>query len=509
MAALAELSDSDLYAALWRAGDLSWLLHADQLRVYTQYRAWALKPPANTNGQLARVFVMAIARRWGKTWLCLLLKFEDCLREPGSGHTYATAFAKDISDILIPLARQISETAPPDCRPEFRVSKQGETGGFYFANGSSIKLVGLDKNPDGLRGRASDGVVISEAAFVTSLKHAVRDVLYPQLQGRPAARIILESSAPEDPETDFDETFLPDAKIRGAFVERTIDDNPILPEDEREEFIRAAGGRGSPTCEREYYNARVRDGSRVVIPEFDPLRHVKPVTLPDYADAYVGLDPGVRDLCALIFGFWDFKRAKLCIQADWAERNAGTPLVAQVIKDTEAALWPNLTAWNGREFRRQPYLRVADTDLRLLVDLQNEHGVKVIKVQGARSELKEPSINNLRTAFTNDLIEIDPSCVQLISHVTAARWNAQRTDYQRTEVHGHYDLLDALSHLYRAVVRNRNPYPPAHLGKANVRVLHDETRKTRAAAALEKAYGMMQPKPKARRVKKDHSVPRL
>jgi len=509
---LAKVEDQDLFHALWRAGDLSWLCHAGQAEIYKKYREWAEKPPDPNKGDLARCFVMAIARRFGKTWLCLLLKFEDCIREPGSCHTYGCAFQRDISDILIPLARLISATAPPDCRPEFRVSKQGETGGFYFENGSSIKLVGLDRNPDGLRGRASDGVVISEAGFVQSLKHAVRDVLYPQLQGRPKARIILESSAPEDLETDFDEFFLPDAKLRSAFIEKTIDDNPILSSEEREEFIKAAGGRGSPTCEREYYNVRTRDGSRVVIPEFSVQRHVKPVTLPPYADAYVAIDPGIRDLCALIFGFWDFKRAKLCIQACWAERNAGTPTVAEQIRVAEKELWSDLTAWNGKEFKSQPYMRVADTDLRLLTDLDKEHGIQVRKIQGSRSELKEPVINGLRTAFVNDQIEIDPSCVALISHITAARWNASRTDYQRTEVHGHYDLLDALTHLWKSIVRQRNPYPPEHLGRSGVRVLHPEARMSRPAQALSKAFDLMSPGQKhkdSKKRKRDHGVPRL
>ena len=509
---LGKVEDQDLFHALWRAGDLSWLLHTDQAAVHTQYRAWAAQNPNEQDGILPRVFVLGIARRWGKTYLCLLLKFEDCLRDPGSGHTYATALQKDIADILIPLARHLSETAPEDCRPVYRVSKQGETGGFYFPNGSSIKLVGLDRNPDGLRGRASDGVVISEAVLVASLKHAVRDVLYPQFQGRPKARIILESSAPEYPESDFDDFFLPDAIHRGAYVERTIDDNPILPAEEREEFIKAAGGRGSPTCEREYYNVRTRDGSRVVIPEFSVARHVKPVVLPPYADAYVAIDPGIRDLCALVYGFWDFKRAKLCIQACWAERNAGTPTVAEQIKVTEKDLWSDLTAWNGKEFKSQPYMRVADTDLRLLTDLDKEHGIQVRKIQGSRSELKEPVINGLRTAFVNDQIEIDPSCVALISHITAARWNASRTDYQRTEVHGHYDLLDALTHLWKSIVRQRNPYPPEHLGRSGVRVLHPEARMSRPAQALSKAFDLMAPGQKhkdSKKRKRDHGVPRL
>jgi hypothetical protein len=36
-----EASTEALQHALWRAGDLSWTLHADQFRVYSEYRDWA------------------------------------------------------------------------------------------------------------------------------------------------------------------------------------------------------------------------------------------------------------------------------------------------------------------------------------------------------------------------------------------------------------------------------------------------------------------------------------
>lgn len=501
---LAELSDADLYASLWRAGELSYLLHADQLAVYQQYRAWAAASVVDDeSGQFGRAFVCDIARRWGKTFLWLLVCLEDAIRNPGAILTYATAYAKDISDILIPLLALITESAPPELKPTFQITKQGASAGFFFpsdgpAKGSVIKLVGIDKNPDGLRGRASDGVVIGEAAFVDHLTRTVRDVLYPQLQGRPHARIVLESTPSDDPLHDFDELFVPDARIRGAYVMRTIDDNPMLGARERAEFIRAAGGRASSTCRREYYCERVRDETRAVVPELDPVRHVVAFTVPRYADAYVSLDPGMRDLCAAIFGFWDFERAKLCIQACWAERNAGTPTIALELRRIESALWRDidepLTSWTGKDFRAAPHLRVSDVEPRLLQDLYAEHGLAFRNVDksnnGAQAELREVGVNGLRTAFANDQIEIDPSCTRLIEHVMGAMWNANRTDYARSELHGHYDLLDALVYLWRSVNRNRNPNPPMGYGLArstNHRTVQ-RPHMTNAAAALNKAY---------------------
>ena len=132
--------------------------------------------------------------------------------------------------------------------------------------------------------------------------------------------MILESSAPEEFEHDFDEIFIPEARDRHAFQERTIDDNETLDPEERTRFIRAAGGPDSPTALREYFNTPTRSGSRVVVPEFNPQVHVQRVPVPRYADCYVALDPGIRDLCAIVFAYWDFTTARLVFQRDWAER---------------------------------------------------------------------------------------------------------------------------------------------------------------------------------------------
>jgi hypothetical protein len=314
---LKSASTEALIEASWRAGDLSWTLHEDQYRVYSDYREWTKRSTTTGPGEYQRVFVFDIARRWGKTWLNLTILLEECIRRPGSVTTFACATAKDIGDIVRPLLAEILDRGCPwDLRAEYRVSRQGESGGYYFpedgpAKGSRIKLVGLDVDPDGLRGRGLDFIVISEAGFIRNLKSTVLSILYPQLQGRPHARILLESSAPVDSAHDFDETFVPDAKLRKAYAFRTIEDNPILPEAEREEFIRASGGRESARCKREYFGIRVRDQESLVVPEFDHDKHVRTVEVPDYADAYVSMDPGFQDLCVVLFAYWDFEHARL------------------------------------------------------------------------------------------------------------------------------------------------------------------------------------------------------
>lgn len=456
---------------LWRAGQLFWTLHGDQADVYRRYRVWEKKGPG-TAGLYRRIFVMDCARRYGKDRLCFTIKLEDAQKYPGSIITYATAFQKDIGEIVIPLADEILELdCPDDIRPVYQTTKMGQTQGYYFPNGSVIKLVGIDKNPNGLRGRGSDGVVVTEAAYCTKLEKGVVGVLYPQFQGRPRARMILQSTAPETPHHPYDTVFCKDAKKRGAYVFRTIDDNPLLDQDERDEFIDAAGGREHPTARREYYGERVREAKTMLVPEFDEARHVvKHIPSPEWADTYVAADPGIRDLCGLVWAFWDAERQKLCVQSSWAERNAGTSQVAAVWTGTEQKLWgvdeengrKGTRWWDGTSIRPAPYFRVSDTDLRMLADLQIDHDINVQPAD--KNDSKEASLFNLRQWFFNDRIEIDAvGGALLIEHLIEGQWNDKRTDYLRSEEYGHFDLIDALRYLVRHVDRERMARPPDHI----------------------------------------------
>lgn len=618
----------------WRAGELSWKLDPHQLRVYHQYRQWESETTSvafrtdtqleitivSKRGQMARVFVMDISRRWGKTSLCLVIKFEDCLRRPRSLHTYATAYAKDIAEIILPLVDELFDDAPDDITFRFQSSKQGRSMGIFFSNGSVLKLVGIDLHPRSLRGRGSDGMVISEAGHVKKLGRTVRNVIYPQFQRRPHAKLILESNAPEDPEHDFDKVFVPDAIDRtritkdelgnacysGAYVFKSIDDNEGIDAIEKAEFIEAAGGRGAATCEREYYGVRVREETRVLVPEFDAERHVRRSRVPKFARAIVSADPGSQDLFALLFGYWDFARAKLVIQYSWAEQNAGTGKVAEVIAKAEAKLWGGksdanaigqrkakergrdpeaeeqarreriaeqaaqirqaarepladdqastesdagsvanskhedartlcgtstdwvrrvtgdpdiddvvgamgpdvpsdesdrmrgmdsadiaeleridrlleeiagddeeeeqeqeqtwlddlgaLVYWDSDRFAANPATRTTDIALQMIVDMNLDHG---IRFNLAKKDDAEAQLHAIREAFRRNKIEIWPNSGPLESQLNAGTWNEKRTDWSRTEGHGHFDCIAALIYMWRALAQFKriNPAP--------------------------------------------------
>lgn len=473
---LQERSTDELIHDAWRDGQLRWVLRPHQRACYDHYRAWEKLDPAKQIGRYPRIFVLDIGKRWGKTSSRILTRFEDCRRRPRSSFRYTTAFQKDIEEIVEEVSQALLETCPDEYRPEYKIASKGRAAGFYFPdNGSVLKCAGLDKNPNALRGRASDGDDISEAAFVRHLRYTAKNVLYHQYQGKPHARMCLESSAPLDPDTEYDTEFVEDAKARNAYWYGTIDDNTALSEEEREEFIRAAGGREHDDCKREYFNQRVRSAERMIVPEFRADLHVVQAseketaeeialrTVPEYALTYVAVDPGVSDKLGMLHGYWDFVRQKLVIQRSWAESNANTAKVADTLLDTERELWLQegavLRHWTGKSIALPPYRRLSDVDKRLIIDMRELHGVSV--QQTAKDEA-DAQVGALRIAFMRNQIEIWPDSGPLEAQLLAGKRKegGRPSEWERSEVHGHFDCVAALVYLWRNVARNHNPFPP-------------------------------------------------
>jgi len=481
--------------AAWSTGHLSWLLREHQRAAYAHYRQWELQPPAKADGQFGRLYGLDVSKRWGKSSLRCVIRLEDCRRNPKHKYRYVTAFQDDISEIVDDVMRVLLDggdhgeqyACPEHLRPKYFSRRGAQPAGMYFPDiSAALVLAGLDMNPNALRGRASDGDDVSEAAFVRHLEYSLKNVLYHQYQGKPHARACIESSAPLEPDTKYDTVLLADCKKRGAVWSATIDDNTSLSDEEREEFIRAAGGRDHVDCKREYYNIRERDPERHIIPEFDMGRHVGTVEPPEWYDGYTAGDEGLRDKMALGAGYYHHELGKLVVKKCWAKSNASTAEVARVAKGFESELWGTWDKGEGgawvpgkepalrwepttRTWERQPFQRTIDAPARIIYDLAETHGIQFVFARKARhkeeSTALTPSqamVQALRTAFENDWILIDPDCAELIAHVLHGKWNAARTDWERTKEHGHYDLLAMLVYLWRLVMihRNRLPIPP-------------------------------------------------
>ena len=96
-----------------------------------------------------------------------------------------------------------------------------------FPNDSIIKLVGLDKNPNGLRGNTLDLIIIDECGFVGNLDYVYKSVIIPATTHRPEAKIILISTPPSTPAHSFLD-YAQKAEQEEAYRMFTIFENPML-----------------------------------------------------------------------------------------------------------------------------------------------------------------------------------------------------------------------------------------------------------------------------------------
>jgi hypothetical protein len=285
--------------------------------------------------------------------------------------------------------------------------------------------------------------------------------MFPQMLGRPWARIIAGSTPPVSPSHYWSAEFIPTAILEGAHSKRTLLEADQYTAEEKAEFIAEAGGKNSTTCRREYFAEHVVDETMAIIPEFRDCEETCVVAMkpPPWRDCYVSMDPGWADLTASLFGYWDFEKQLLVIEDELAAPRQNSRAIADAISAKEIALWKGVKLKKDKgQMGVQPFRRVCDLDNRLVADLWVEH--KLLFVMTAKDNLDQ-QINAVRVMFSKGQIRINPRCKKLIQHLKNGVWkNETRKVFAREGGDlGHFDLIAALIYLVRNVQKWRNPAP--------------------------------------------------
>lgn len=446
-----------LLDAAWRGGHLDFLLTPSQQRLHEKIRKWQRK-----HFRHGREFGIDSSRRWGKSAELLTLMLEDGQAHRDWQMVYVAPTMDQVTDIVLPLFHTLTMSCPPNIRPKWWKSEKA----FEFCTGSRVKLVGLDTNPDAARGTGKDMIFLDEAGFFDSLEYLLRSILDPQMLGRQHARTIAASTPPVTPSHYWSTTFIPDCISAGAHDRRTLDDADQYDVEEIETFWQKAGGRDSVTARREYGAEHITDDSLAIVPEFRDAeaRIVKEVPIPAWRDCYVSLDPGFHDLSACLFGYWDFVEARLVIEDEFAAPRLNSADLANEIKRVERLRWEGVRRRGpagSYDTKPQPYLRVADRDLRLIADLYKDHGLAFIPTQKEGRLFLETAVNQVRVAIQTERIIIHPRCKKLIAHLRHGVWKKINRDFGREDDKGmgHFDLIAALVYMQRNVQKKRNPVP--------------------------------------------------
>lgn len=433
---------------LWRRGNLSWLLDINQKELYELYY--------NTKH---RVQTWLLARRSGKSYALCVLAIETCLRKNGAIVKFLAPTRVQVNLIIRPLMRKILETCPDDLKPDYRAKDNI----FYFPNGSEIQLSGTDGgSAERLRGGDSDLAIVDEAGSCSDLAYCIRDILLPTTLIT-KGKILLASTPPEDVEHDFIR-YIEEADARGSLVVKTIEDNPRIDKKEKEDLILELGGMNSDATQRELFCKIIKSSTRTVVPEFNEEKEkelIKEWEKPPFYDSYVSMDLGYKDWTVVLFAYYDFKNDRMVIEDELITYGQEMHLhtLGWDIKKVEERLFTD--PMTG-EFIK-PKKRVADHNLVAINEILKATNYQV-RFEPAKKDDKHAAINFLRLMVQNNKIIINPKCKVMIRHLKNAKWasTTAKDTFSRCPEGSHYDAVDALAYLLRAVDFKHNPYPKGY-----------------------------------------------
>lgn len=447
--------------ALWRAGDLTWLLDEGQLAAL-----------AMVSSGRARRYVLAWARRRGKTWFFVAWAFMQALMNPKGWIPYAAPTGKMVADFVVPIATLFANTAPADLRPEVVGDE------IRFHNGAVIPMYGCEdeRKADRLRGNSAVAGVIDEGGFIPVLDYVVRSVMLPMTLTTDGV-IVLGSTPPTTPAHPFT-ALKEEAERRGAYMHLDVYSNPGLTPQQIAAYCEECGGPQSATFLREGLALFVTDPEKAIVPEWaqlgaDGLQNsraiVGTVPRPAYFDAYVVGDLGYVDLTVILFAYWHFDLALIVVEAELVLQRSTSAQIQAGVDAIERELWCVEVAGVWRPLPRQ-ITRIIDAPPITRADMASlqEPAVRAaappdgppLDWSPPRKADRAAGVNALRLDVQRRAYAIHPRCRTLISHLQSGVWNERRTDFERSADGGHNDGVAAAMYLSRSIDRQANPYPP-------------------------------------------------
>lgn len=432
-----KISRSELIEEAWRRGQLSFKLRAEQREIYKRLRdALGLK------------YTLYCSRRWGKSFISRLMAIEDCLRHP----KWEIGFVAPTQIALARIYRPMDNIIFADCPAELKPRWDRDMSAYEFANGSWLFQSGTDnKRYEGMRGMNLHKCYYDEPGSMNDLKFIIGSIIQPMTlttrgeRGDECAQIFLGTPA-SSPGHDY--FFLKEeCKSQGNYSKMTIDDNSSLDAETKKMYIDEC--LTPDEADREYYCKDVTNTEYAIIPEMDEdmeMACVEDHPRPEYYNLYGACDPAFKDFTAYVLGYYDFASASYYIEGELLINKSNSQVVAKAIKDLEQEIFPE----------KKVFLRVCDTDPQFMCDMSELHGLDFVSTS---KDNKEQQINYIRTTLYKGRLKIHPRCVNLIRQMRTGLWNKGRTSFIRTDIDGHYDLIDALMYLMRNIDNYTMPYP--------------------------------------------------
>jgi hypothetical protein len=376
------------------------------------------------------------------------MAIEDCIRHKKWEIGFVAPTQIALARIYRPMDNIIFADCPEDLKPRW----DRDMGAYEFKNGSWLFQSGTDnKRYEGMRGMNLHKCYYDEPGSMSDLKFVVGSIIQPMTlttrksRGDECAQIFFGTPA-STPGHDY---FLikEECKSVGNYSKMTIDDNSSLDEETKQMYIEEC--LTPDEARREYFCEDVTNTEYAIVPEMTEDMENKCVIerpRPGHYNLYGSCDPGFKDFTAYLLGYYDFAAASYYIEGEMLLSKKNSLELATGIKELEEELF--------RE--KKVYLRVCDTDPQFMADMTQLHGLDFVATS---KDNKEQQINFMRSMLYKGRLFIHPRCKQLIRQLRTGMWNKGRTKFERTDLDGHYDLIDALVYLIRNIDSHTMPYP--------------------------------------------------
>lgn len=368
---------------------------------------------------MARFRVCAFGRRGGKTRLCIEELVKEC-QTPNTPTLYL-AKTRDSGRAII------WEELKTLLKNEGCVFKE-QSLTVTFPNNSTIRILGVDKDADILRGAKYRLIICDEMAFWRNPQETWLNVLRPTLTDYRGKAIFvstpygfnyfytLYSKHERDWEsfhaTSYDNTNLPDGEVDDA--KRQIPEE-VFQQEYLAHFLRHSG---------------------LIYKEFSPPVHVT-ISKPENTwHWYRSIDFGFNDPTCLLIAGYNPHTDSLYITREYY--NNGTT-IAEHAKQIK-------TLCKGYTFERS----VGEHE----AQIRHEYLSSDLPFELADKKEALVVISKLRKRFTDNRIYIDPSCKNLIRELNDYTWS----DTKDLPASGQSDhALDALRYIEQALIKATEP----------------------------------------------------
>jgi hypothetical protein len=378
--------------------------------------------------------------------------FERCLTEKDLVVRIGGVTEGTIKEIFLSIRNDIFQYCP-SLKPEYSVKE----GCFYFPQtNSGIHLFGNANQAEADKSRGSKAHIIylDEFGFYRfDPNYYLKSVLSPQLDTTNGL-LILTSTVPRDLTHPFiDQIAEAEAKNYYFFwnIEKGVKTG-LVSEEQHQQIIARCGGVESDEYRREYLCELIPDTKSLVIPEGQTADFIGVQERPPYYNACVGMDLGLRDHTAVLFGYYDFMKARLIIEKEYFDNYKTTEEIVNHCKRIESDI----------NWYKEPR-RISDCEQQQIYDMNKTHGYHVSAVVKRKKEADkrylESLLNGLRMAIAQGQILLSPECKNTISQIKYGIWKENRMDFERTNSMGHLDALMALAYLWDTLDKANNPYP--------------------------------------------------